>query len=162
MAETSNGKLIEESQREFKVFFDETEPRLRAALVASFGGEAGRDAAAEAFRYGWEHRATVLVMENPAGYLFQVGRRWARRQRTRSRRRIGFTVVAPSSSTYEPGLAVALAALSDRQRQAVVLVHGYGLTHQEAAELLGVARTSIQNHVERGLTKLRERVGGQE
>ena len=127
--------------------------------MAAFGGEAGRDATAEAFRYGWEHRATVLVMDNPAGYLFQVGRRWGRRQRGRSSRRIGFEIVAPPSSTYEPGLAHALASLSVRQRQAVVLVHGYGLTHHEAADLLGLGRSSIQNHVERGLTKMRERMG---
>jgi DNA-directed RNA polymerase specialized sigma24 family protein len=104
----------------------------------------------------------VLLMDNPAGYLFQVGRRWGRRQRGRSRRQIGFPVVAPSSPTYEPGLAGALASLSVRQRQAVVLVHGYGLTHQEAAELLGLGRSSIQNHVERGLTKMRDRMGAEQ
>ncbi|HEX3089551.1 MAG TPA: RNA polymerase sigma factor [Ilumatobacteraceae bacterium] len=159
MTEVASGQLVEDSHRQFKAFFDATEPRLRAALVASFGGEAGRDATAEAFRYGWEHRTKVLALDNPAGYLFQVGRRWGRRQRGRSRRQVGFDVAAPSSPNFEPGLAVALESLSVRQRQAVVLVHGYGLTHQEAAELLGVGRTSIQNHVERGLAKMRERMG---
>lgn len=159
MTEVVGAQLVEDSHGQFKAFFDATEPRLRAALVAAFGGETGRDATAEAFRYGWEHRERVLIMDNPAGYLFQVGRRWGRRQRGRSRRQIGFEVVAPPSSTYEPGLAGALASLSVRQRQAVVLVHGYGLTHHEAAELLGVGRSSIQNHVERGLVKVRERMG---
>jgi DNA-directed RNA polymerase specialized sigma24 family protein len=159
MTEVVEGQLVEDAHGQFQAFFEATEPRLRAALVSAFGGEAGRDAAAEAFRYGWEHRATVLAMENPAGYLFQVGRQWGRRQRGRSSRRIGFEIPAPSSSTYEPGLANALASLSVRQRQAVVLVHGYGLTHLEAADLLGLGRSSIQNHVERGLTKMRERMG---
>ncbi len=36
----------------------------------------------------------------------------------------------------EPGLGPALAALSPRQRQAVVLTVGFGLSHQEAADLL--------------------------
>jgi DNA-directed RNA polymerase specialized sigma24 family protein len=159
MTQVAKGQLVEDSHREFKAFFDATEPRLRAALVTAFGADAGRDAAAEAFRYGWEHRTTVLVMDNPAGYLFQVGRRWARRQRGRSRRQIGFGVEALPSPMFEPGLGRALASLSVRQRQAVVLVHGYGLTHQEAAELLGLGRSSIQNHVERGLTKMRDRMG---
>jgi DNA-directed RNA polymerase specialized sigma24 family protein len=159
MTEMARVQLVEDSHREFEAFFDATEPKLRAALVAAFGGDSGRDATAEAFRYGWEHRATVLAMDNPAGYLFQVGRRWGRRQRGRSTRQIGLAVVAPSPSTYEPGLAIALASLSVRQRQAVVLVHGYGLTHHEAADLLGLKRSSIQNHVERGLTKMRERIG---
>lgn len=159
MTEMARGQLVEDSHRQFEAFFDATEPRLRAALVADLGGEAGRDATAEAFRYGWEHRATVLAMDNPAGYLFQVGRRWGRRQRGRSTRQIGLTVVVPSASRFEPGLAEALASLSVRQRQAVVLVHGYGLTHHEAAELLGLRRSSIQNHVERGLTKMRDHMG---
>jgi DNA-directed RNA polymerase specialized sigma24 family protein len=37
----------------------------------------------------------------------------------------------------------------------VVLVHGYSYTHAEVADLLGLSRSSIQNHVERGLAKLR-------
>jgi DNA-directed RNA polymerase specialized sigma24 family protein len=159
MTEVASEQLVEDSHRQFKAFFDATEPRMRAALVAAFGGETGRDAAAEAFRYGWEHRTRVLAMDNPAGYLFQVGRRWGRRQRGRSRRQIGFEIDAPPSSTYEPGLAGALESLSVRQRQAVVLVHGYGLTHLEAGELLGLGRSSVQNHVERGMTKVRERMG---
>ena len=55
----------------------------------------------------------------------------------------------------EPGLGRALARLSERQRVAVVLVHGYGWTHREVAELTGSRPTTIQNHLERGLRKLR-------
>jgi hypothetical protein len=40
---------------EFSVFFREVEPRLRHALVASCGFEAGREAAADALAYAWEH-----------------------------------------------------------------------------------------------------------
>ena len=39
----------------FETFFAETEPRLRRALVAAYGPERGRDAAAEALAYAWEH-----------------------------------------------------------------------------------------------------------
>ena len=53
-------------------------------------------------------------------------------------------------------LAHALSQLSPRQRQAVVLVAGFGMTHREAAELLGCARSSIQNHVERAMSRLRK------
>ena len=45
--------------------------------------------------------------------------------------------------------------LTERQRVAVVLVHGFGWTLREVAELTDVAVTSVQNHVERGLEKLR-------
>jgi DNA-directed RNA polymerase specialized sigma24 family protein len=41
----------------------------------------------------------------------------------------------------------------------VVLVHAYGMSHSEAADLLGLKRSSIQNHLERGLEKLRTDLG---
>jgi RNA polymerase sigma factor (sigma-70 family) len=60
---------------------------------------------------------------------------------------------------FEPGLEPALASLSRRQRQAVVLIHGYGYTQRETAALLGVSASSVQNHMERGLAKLRFALG---
>ena len=40
------------------------------------------------------------------------------------------------------------------QRVAVVLAHGYGWTHREVAELLGISTSSVQKHVERAMAKL--------
>jgi hypothetical protein len=75
----------------FEVFVREAEPRLRRALVAAYGFEEGRDAAAEAL--------------------------------------------------------------------AVVLVHGYGYTLREVSELAGIRTTTVQNHLERGLARLRASLG---
>ena len=58
----------------FTEFVAEVEPRLRRALTATFGIEAGRDAAAEALVYAWRHWDRVKSLENPAGYLYRVGR----------------------------------------------------------------------------------------
>ena len=55
----------------------------------------------------------------------------------------------------EPGLGRALQGLSDSQRTAVVLVHGFDWKLREVAELTGVKVTSVQTHLERGLKKLR-------
>jgi RNA polymerase sigma factor (sigma-70 family) len=55
----------------------------------------------------------------------------------------------------EPGLQRAVADLSENQRVAVVLVHGFGWTASEVAELLGVRATTVQTHVERALARLR-------
>jgi hypothetical protein len=41
--------------RSFEAFVADAEPRLRHALVAAYGFEEGRDAAAEALAYAWEH-----------------------------------------------------------------------------------------------------------
>ncbi|MCH6553101.1 MAG: hypothetical protein IH793_02925 [Acidobacteria bacterium] len=40
--------------------------------------------------------------------------------------------------------------LSARQRTSVVLVHGYGWSYQEVGDMLGIARSSVQQHVDRG------------
>jgi DNA-directed RNA polymerase specialized sigma24 family protein len=39
------------------------------------------------------------------------------------------------------------------------MVHALGWTHTETAELLGLSTSSVQRHVERGLKKLRTRLG---
>jgi DNA-directed RNA polymerase specialized sigma24 family protein len=136
----------------FEDFFVVAEPRLRRALVAAYGVERGREAAAEALAYGWEHWSEVRALENPTGYLYRVGQ-----TRSRARKdRVVFTV-APSNADplVEPGLAGALAQLSERQRIAVVLVHGFGWQLREVAEVTGMAVTTVQSHVERGLARLR-------
>ena len=136
---------------EFAAFMREAEPRLRRALVAAFGSQRGRDATAEALAWGWENWSRVREMQNPVGYLYRVGR-----SRTRERRRpVVFGRDDAPEPWVEPHLAPALASLSERQRLAVVLVHGFGWTLREVAELTGIKVTSVQNHAERGLRRLR-------
>lgn len=140
----------------FEAFVVATEPRLRRALIAAYGFEDGRDATAEALAYAWEHWDKLAEIKNLPGYLFRVGQ-------TMSRRRRQAVVFTPPDGTsqplFEPGLPAALADLTERQRLAVVLVHGYGYTHREVSELTGLKQTSIQNHVERGLARLRALMG---
>ena len=135
----------------FECFVADVEPRLRRALVAAYGGQRGREATAEALSWAWENWDRVGAMDHPHAYLFRVGRS---RTRTR-RRRVVFDAPQVTEPQVEPGLGPALARLSERQRVAVVLVHGYGWTHREVAELTGSRPTTIQNHLERGLRKLR-------
>jgi DNA-directed RNA polymerase specialized sigma24 family protein len=135
----------------FCEFFARAEPRLRRGLVAAYGTERGREAAAEALAWAWEHWAEVEQMDNPIGYLYRVGQ-----SRTRPpKRRPVFDIPSRPEVMIEPGLSDALAALTERQRVAVVLVHGFGLTQLEVAELTGISTSSVQNHLERGLRRLR-------
>ena len=136
---------------DFEAFVAEVEPRLRRAFVAAYGGERGREATAEALAWAWEHWKRVRGMRNAAGYLYRVGQ-----SRTRPRRRALMELPAPASEPWiEPALPAALLALSEGQRTAVVLVHGYGWNLREVAELTGIRRTTVQNHLERGLARLR-------
>lgn len=141
---------------EFEAFVRETEPRLRRALVAAFGFEEGRDAAAEALAYAWEHWDKLRAVTNLPGYLYRVGRTAALR---RKRTPVLHDSDGWSEHHFEPGLPGALASLSQRQRIAVVLVHGYGYTLREAAEITGITRSSVQIHAARGLARLRANLG---
>lgn len=98
-------------------------------------------------------------MDNPAGYLYRVGERWARRHRRPRPLPWGRPRPEPEPAEVEPRLDQALRRLTPRQRQAVVLTAGYGLTHAEVADLLGLSRSAVQNHMERGLGKLRLDLG---
>lgn len=156
MGEARGGGLlsVETSSMEstFTSFVREHEPRLRWALVARFGPDRGREAAAEALAYGWVHWDRVAVMENPAGYLYRVGYRRGIRRR---RRPVFPTPPERSEPWVEPGLPDALARLSGRQRTAVVLVHSFGWTYVEVAGVMGVSVSTVRNHVARGMAKLR-------
>ncbi len=143
--------------RSYTDFFVEAEPRLRHALGAALGAERGREAAAEAMAWGWEHWEELREMRNPAGYLYKVGR-------SRSRRFFRKPPVLPALRTahipeVEPGLPVALARLSERQRVVVILVHSLGWSQTETAELLGVSLGTVHTHLERGLGRLRSELG---
>ena len=136
---------------EFERFVAEVEPRLRRAFIAAYGSERGREATAEALACAWERWATVRGMQNAPGYLYRVGQ-----SRTRPRRRAAMELPTPVGEPWvEPALPGALLALSERQRTAVVLVHGFGWTLREVAQLTGVKPTTVQNHLERGLARLR-------
>jgi DNA-directed RNA polymerase specialized sigma24 family protein len=145
---------MEEPQREFEDFMAVAEPRLRVALVAAFGPDRGREAAADALAYAWENWSRVRLYSNLIGYLYKVGRSAARPKRMHIPALL-FTRAEQSEPWFEPGLAGALSALTDRQRSAVVLVHGFGWTLREVAEVLQLKVTTVQNHLERGMAKLR-------
>ena len=144
---------------EFVAFARELEPRLRVALMARFGPERGRELAVETIAWAWEHWDRVSAADNPGGYLYRVGVRRASRWRWSRPLAPGEAHAAHRATWVEPGLPRALGRLSPAQRQAVVLIEGYGLTYTEVARLLGVRRATVQTHVRRALDRLRRELG---
>ena len=145
------------------MFFDAAERQLRLALTGAFGIETGRDAAAEALAWGWQHWDRLREMDNPVGYLYHVGR-------TTALRAVGHTASSDATRieahpsvwelpNFEPNLAKFFAGLSEQQRVAVWMVHGLGFTHREVADLLGCSRPTVATHVRRGLLRLRRHLG---
>lgn len=134
----------------------EVRPRLERALVARYGIPDGLDAAAEAMAYAVEHWDELRTMQNPAGYLYRVGqsaggrlaRRWSRQ---------GALVAEPwgTDAVVDVDLQRALLRLKPDERVAIVLVHAHGHTYAEAAAVLDVPITTVTNHLNRGLARLR-------
>jgi DNA-directed RNA polymerase specialized sigma24 family protein len=107
--------------------------------------------------YAWEHWSKVSDMANPSGWLYRVGQSQSRRYFRRPVR-----LPPPrfdGNPTVEPGLVPSLESLSVKQRVAVLLVHAFGYTVREAAEVIGVGASTLQQNAQRGLSKLRDRLG---
>ena len=140
-----------EEQREFETFVGRVEAPLRRALVAAYGFDRGREATADALSWAWENPDRMASVTNPVPYLFRVGQSSVRRRKVA----IPFVRDDAGDSWFEPKLGSALAALTDKQRIAVVLIHGYQWTMREVADLIGVRISTVQSHLERGLRNLR-------
>jgi DNA-directed RNA polymerase specialized sigma24 family protein len=157
-------EILEAGDDEIEALLAQVAPGLQRALVASFGPEVGAEATVDALAWAWRRRRRTLSLGNPGGYLYRVGASFARRsiQRAgRQREHDRFAVVPerPGPDGGEPGLTPALAHLSPQQRGAVVLVHGYGFTLADAAASLGCSVSSLRNHLDRGMTRLRAELG---
>jgi DNA-directed RNA polymerase specialized sigma24 family protein len=150
--------LPEESRvASFTDFVAEVEPRLRRALAVAFGRDVGGEATAEALAYAWENWERISTMANPAGYLYRVGRSRARQRKTPPPT---FPAVPASESPWvEPGLPDALGRLTESQRTAVWLIHGFEWTLDETAGFLGISISSVRKHLARGERKLRRALG---
>ena len=58
-------------------------------------------------------------------------------------------------SSVDGELFDVLARLTAAQRESVLLVHAYGWSYEQVADVLGIRVTAVRNHVHRGTAKLR-------
>lgn len=124
--------------------------------MARWGPELGREATIDALVYGWRHWPKVRAMVNPVGYLYTIGRHSVAPPRSPTVANSSHTVEEPWA---EPELERGLQSLSESQRAAVVLHHSFSWTYREIAEVLGVRVSTVRNHIDRGMRKLRAALG---
>lgn len=141
---------------DFAEFVVEAEPRLRRALIAVWGSELGREATVDALVYGWLNWDRVRNMANPIGYLYRVGRNSVRPRKPVP---VFEDQVTFQDPWVEPELEKSLRGLSEPQRVAVTLHHCFEWTYEEIADLLDVAVSTVRNHLNRGMRKLRVALG---
>jgi DNA-directed RNA polymerase specialized sigma24 family protein len=144
----------------FAAFVRDVEPRLRRALVVSFGPVEGRAATVDALSWAWEHWHQLGAVANKPGYLYRVGQSASRRHA--SRPLPTELLVRPTGGLpeFEPGLMPALNRLSVQQRTVVVLVHGFQWSQVEVSDLLEISPSTVQKHLNRAMSKLRDELEG--
>jgi len=129
--------------------------------------EAAEDAAQEAFIRIWERRerwhdgsARALAFRIARNLAFDARRRervrreWADREAVVAQAGVEPDALAETSEV-ERRFREALAALTPGRREAVELVRLKGLTHQEAAEAIGISQQTVANRMTLALADLR-------
>lgn len=143
----------------FAAFVRDVEPRLLHALVASCGPVEGRAATVDALSWAWEHWDRLDQTSNKVGYLYRVGQTAARRNGSRAKAAGRESADEQRLPDVEPALMPALAKLSDQQRTVVLLVHAFGWSQTDVAQLLDVNVSTVREHLARGLIRLRTTLG---
>jgi RNA polymerase sigma factor (sigma-70 family) len=151
----------------FEDFFELEHEALFAALYLLTGNRSdAEDLMQLAFLKLWERWNWVQEMDSPTGYLYRTAMNCFRSQRRRTIM-AARKAVRPAAGTdpldrvaERDDVDRALAALSRRQREAVVLVDLFQYPADEAARLMGIAPSTLRVQLARGRERVRNELGG--
>ena len=150
----------------FRQFFDATHADLLASLGRRLGPDAAQDVAQQAYVWVWEHRDRIDPSKSLRGLLFRIGLTRGRNHR-RDHGRHAVLDAEPAApvagdaaalSDLRAALAEAIAALPERRRQTFRLCFEDGLTHGEAAEVMGVSAKTVEHQMAHALRAVRARL----
>jgi RNA polymerase sigma factor (sigma-70 family) len=153
----------------FEDFFELEHEGLFGALYLLTGNRSdAEDVMQLAFMKVWERWGVVQEMDNPTGYLYRTAMNVFRSQRRRAAvaaRRAVKQVLGGGGDQLNrvdvrDEVDRALAALTPRQREAVVLVDLLEFPADEAARLLGIAPSTLRVQLARGRERARGELGG--
>jgi RNA polymerase sigma factor (sigma-70 family) len=119
------------------------------------------DALHDAFLKGLE-RSVSTSISSVDGWIFVVASRSWRRRRVRDRLLLPLKLIAeeaaPARDEAAADVFVALRALTLRQRQVLVLRFLIGMSQEETAELLGIARGTVAATTNQAISAMRLRM----
>lgn len=148
--------------RDFDDWYQVEWPRLVATFTLACGErELGREIAAEALTRALERWDRVSEMASPGGWTYRVGVNLLRRHYRRSKleRRASARLATTSVPTVVPEDSIelwcAVAALPMRERAAVGLRYGAGLTEPEIAAVLRIAPGTVSATLNHARARLR-------
>ncbi|MGB3411175.1 MAG: sigma-70 family RNA polymerase sigma factor [Microthrixaceae bacterium] len=156
---------------EFRGFYERLEPRAVKAAIRLVGTRtAGEDIAAEAFARAYAKWPKVSRHPNPDAWLMRVVGNVAIDHVRHESRRPHFEDVGTRGDTHRSNPAAdqvelridltdAMAHLSGRQQEVVLLRYLIDLPEDEVAAGMGLSRGSVKTHLHRATTKLRSELG---
>lgn len=151
--------LVRAAPIEFADFYAaEWQGVFRPLAVILRDADLAREATDEAMTRAYQHWARVRQMGNPPGWIYRVALNWSRtqlRRRAASARLLPRKMEHQSDPVVEPGLVAALAQLSMRHREVVVLRYLLDWSELEIAAALGVPRGTVKSRLHRALAHLR-------
>jgi RNA polymerase sigma-70 factor (ECF subfamily) len=153
----------------FQEFFEAEHGRLYRALVLVTGnGHDAEDVVQEAFARVWERWDRVRAMDDPVGYLYRTamnGFRLRLRRAATAARRMGRARSEPDpfgAVEDREVLRRGLAALTVRQRTALVLTGVLGFTSEEAGRLMRASPVTVRRLAEKGRDAMRRTMEDQD
>jgi RNA polymerase sigma factor (sigma-70 family) len=150
----------------FDAFFETERVRLQRALYLLTGNrEEAEEVLQDAFIAVWERWDRVGTMDDPTGYLYRTAmnryRSGLRRASRAARRAVGLAHGRDGFADADDRVALrhALAGLSVRRREAVVLTELLGYGSAEAGQLMGVADATVRRLAQDARAELRKNLG---
>src|SRR5262245_53422094 len=150
----------------FEVFFEAERGRLLRALVVLTGNpEEAEEVLQDAFLSLWERWERVAALEDPTGYLYRTA---LNRQRSRVRRAVRAARRAVGSAhggdlfaeaDERDAVARALAQLTPRRREAIVMTEMLGYGSAEAGRAMSVSDVTVRRLAQEARADLRRALG---
>lgn len=151
----------------FEGFFEAEYTHLCEALYLLTGDRfEAEEVAQEAMTRVLERWERIRSMDSPTGYVYRtamnLNRHRVRRIAVRTRRVFEAQPYQDHSATVgdQQDVRRALAKISTREREALVLVDWLQMSADEAGKVLGIKASSVRVRLHRGRANLREHLGG--
>jgi len=159
MASPMTIESLEQLYRDRYPFF------LRLALATVGSREAAADVVQEAFARAIRHRDDFRGEGSLEAWIWRTVINTGRSQGKRGRRRVELeSLQEPASGNGQaepwPELRAAVAALPERQRQALFLRHYADLDYEQIGEVLGIARGTVSATLHAAYRSLRGTLEG--
>ena len=156
-------RALRGDQPAFAVLIARHEARLRHFVARVVGPGDADDIAQDALVKAWQSLPRYRAEASFASWLMGIGWRAALDHQRRAKRSAArdtawhdhadHTIEGPGAAPVE--LERALASLSDTERAALVLTHGHGWSHGEAAVILGLPLGTLKSLAARAKAKAR-------